>query len=266
MVFPPPGTETHQTRFFRFLVPPGWRLADEGQFAIALVAPDSCAVTVLTGNAGLPPWTHPLQFLGERLAQGGATAIQLGPPRPAPPIAGFAQAIECDYVYLIGSVPCQGLASVSISPGPILTMAACWAASTSQQWPAYAPWLPSVARSVVVIDGAAFGLRAVVQQDRADTVAFGEAVRQQLEHVQVQWDGVTRDRWASQDHQHAAFRDNLAASRVYTNPYGYPEATLSSQYAYYWIDRLGRIVGTNDPSHDPNVGAPGDWTRMTPIR
>jgi hypothetical protein len=37
---------------------------------------------------------------------------------------------------------------------------------------------------------------------------------------------------------------------------------LPTTHTYYWTDRQGRMVGTNDPSADPNVGSTGEWRRM----
>jgi len=56
-------------RFFQFALPDGWRVQEDGQFAVVLVAPDSCALTVMTGNAGLPVSMQPGQFVWERLSQ-----------------------------------------------------------------------------------------------------------------------------------------------------------------------------------------------------
>ena len=41
------------TRFFTYALPQGWRVGEDGQFALSLMAPDSRALTVLVGNAGV---------------------------------------------------------------------------------------------------------------------------------------------------------------------------------------------------------------------
>ena len=56
---------------------------------------------------------------------------------------------------------------------------------------------------------------------------------------------------------------NLGAIQTYVNPYnaGSP-LELPTTYQYFWIDRQGNILGTNDPSANPNSGSTGDWKQM----
>ena len=257
--------EHRQNPWFRYAVPAGWRVADEGAFAVALVAPDERAITVMTGNAGLPPGYPPLQFLFERLAQTGAQHLFLGPPRPGRPLPGFAMAVEVDFTYGVGGVPCQGVARCHIAPSyDMVTMVAIWAASEVRQWAGYASWLPEVASDVAITSGAAFGARGVAQQALASSIALGAQAQANREHAQAQWAEVTRQRGSSVEHAHEAFRDNLGNAQTWTNPYGYPDIELPNAHGHYWIDRQGHIVGTDDPSDDPNRRLPGEWSPMKP--
>jgi hypothetical protein len=54
-------------RFFSYALPEGWRVGEEGQYALSLVAPDNQALTVMVGNAGLPPNYPPDRFVQEKL-------------------------------------------------------------------------------------------------------------------------------------------------------------------------------------------------------
>ena len=42
------------SQYFSYAMPPGWRVGEDGQFALTLLAPDSKALTVMVGNAGFP--------------------------------------------------------------------------------------------------------------------------------------------------------------------------------------------------------------------
>ncbi|WP_315824014.1 hypothetical protein [Paraflavitalea speifideaquila] len=42
-------------QYFSYALPPGWRVGEDGQFALTLVSPDNKAFTVMVGNAGLMP-------------------------------------------------------------------------------------------------------------------------------------------------------------------------------------------------------------------
>ena len=33
-------------------------------------------------------------------------------------------------------------------------------------------------------------------------------------------------------------------------------------HKYYWTDRQGRVVGTDDPSANPNMGSTSEWRKM----
>src|SRR5690242_11063157 len=54
-------------RFFSYAMPQGWRVGEEGQFAVSLAAPDSQAFTFMVGNAGLPPSYPPDRFVWEKM-------------------------------------------------------------------------------------------------------------------------------------------------------------------------------------------------------
>lgn len=76
-------------RFFSFALPPGWRVGEDGQFALTLVAPDDKALTVMVGNAGMP-LNHPAaRFAYDKLSAMQPQNLQLSEPRQARPAAGF---------------------------------------------------------------------------------------------------------------------------------------------------------------------------------
>lgn len=79
-----PGIEEWQGQFFRYLLPRGWRVAEDGNFGVVLVAPDNAALTIMVGNAGLPLGYPPGQYLYERLAPSFPTWPSANPARPNP--------------------------------------------------------------------------------------------------------------------------------------------------------------------------------------
>ena len=51
--------------------------------------------------------------------------------------------------------------------------------------------------------------------------------------------------------------------QTFANPYATGRSVeLPMTHKYYWVDRQGRMKGTDDPGADPNVGSTGDWRRM----
>jgi hypothetical protein len=80
---------------------------------------------------------------------------------------------------------------------------------------------------------------------------------------QRNWQQVTDQRNASQDRNNEQFREDLGAVQTYINPYDTRlPLELTTQYQYFWVNRQGGIVGTNDPIANPNVGSTAEWKRM----
>lgn len=253
-----------QGRHFSFALPPEWRVGEDGQFALTLHSPDNKALTVMVGNAGLPPNYPPGQFAYERLSAMQPQGLRLGEPRQARPAAGFAHAVEFDVSYRVQGASYQGVAKVSLAPAyDSATMAMTAALSVSDQWSGYSSWLPQVADQIAATDGAAFGMRGLMQQNLRNSVAYGEAARQYRAWSQDNWRQVTDERERSQDRRNLATRENLGGIQTFTNPYETNRPVeLPMTSKYYWTDRDGRIVGTDDPGADPNTGSTGDWRRM----
>lgn len=259
----PMRMEVQNGRFFRFAMPAGWRVMEEGQFAVVLVAPDNAALTVMTGNAGLPANTSPEQFLLDKLRLLQVQHVRTGPMSLARPMAGCTTAWQVDYTYSVNGIACNGVAKVSVAPAyDTCSMVVTLAASQSEQWSSYAAWLPAAAEQVAALNGAAFGARGVMQQNLANSIDLGERARQNREWSAATWAEVNRGRAESQDRNQEQFREALGNVQSYTNPYSSAKVELPTTFSHYWVDRQGRIVGTNDPSEDPNHGSTEEWSRM----
>jgi hypothetical protein len=261
---PPAELRIGQGQFFSYALPAGWRVGEDGQFALTLIAPDNQALTVMVGNSGLMPGYPPAQFVYEKLMSLGPQNLQLSQPRRGQPVTGFQEAYTFEVSYYAQGQPCRGVATCHVAPyyGGC-TMAMTAALSTEQQWPGYATWLPLVATQVSATNGGAFGMRGVMAQNLQNSTAYAEAARQYRDWSQRNWQQVTDERNASVDRRNFEFRENLGAVQTYTNPYdSRVPLELTTQYQYYWVDRQGRILGTNDPGANPNVGDTGDWVQM----
>ena len=252
------------TPYFDYALPQGWRVGESGQFALTLIAPDNKALTVMVGNAGLPINYPPAQFAYQKLAALQPQGLQLSAPRPARPIAGFAQAYEFQVMYSIAGVPCRGIATVHVAPAyDSAVMAMTAALSEVRQWEGYSTWLPLAAAQVSARNGAAFGMRGIMAQNLRNSTAYAEAARQYRDWSQRNWQGVTDQRNASQDRNNAQFRETLGGVQTYANPYDARKPVeLPGTYKYFWVNEQGTIVGTNDPGVDPNAGSSRDWRRM----
>lgn len=252
-------------QFFNYALPQGWRVGEDGQFALTLIAPDSKALTIMVGNAGMPLNYPPAQYVHERLMSIRPQGLQLSAPRQAKPIAGFAQAWEFQVTYSVGGVPCRGVATLHLAPAyDSAVMAMTAALSETKQWQGYSSWLPLVAAQVAAKNGAAFGMRGVMQQNLQNSTAYAQAAKEYRDWSQKNWQGVTDQRNSSNDRNNAQFRETLGNVQTWVNPNDTrAPVELPNNWKYFWVNEQGTIVGTNDPSINPNSGSTNDWRKMT---
>jgi hypothetical protein len=256
-------------KYFSYALPQNWHVGEDGQYALTLVAPDSRAFTLMVGNAGMPP-DYPLdRFVSEKMLAIQPQNLQIGPGTQVAPAAGFQYAFQFDLTYTSQSgFPSRGVVKCSVASAydtEIIVMTGAF--SIESQWAGYAAWLPLTAQQISAIDGAAFGRRGVMAQNLRLSKEYGEATRAYREWSQHNWQQVTDQRGASQDRNNNDVREILGASKAYSNPYDSSvPVDLPLTYQYYWVNRQGTYVGTNDPSVNPNDGSTGDWKQMSLIK
>lgn len=260
----PAALQIGRGQFFSYALPPGWRVGEDGQFALSLVAPDNQAYTVMVGNAGLMPDYPPASFVYEKMMAMRPHNLRMGEPRQATAVHGFQYAYAFDISYELNGSSYQGEAVCHVAPyygGSTMAMTAAIAAGN--QWNSYASWLPAVSKQIAATNGAAFGMRGMMQQNLQNSMAFAAAAKSYREWSVQKQQELTDYRNAVTDKQQEQFRDNLGAVQRYNNPYSNgTEVQLTTQYQYYWMNRDGSIVGTNDPGENPNTGSTGDWQKM----
>lgn len=265
MVSPPhQGFELRQGVCFRYALPTGWTVAEDGPFAVVLVDPQRRAVAAIVGNAGLPPWHPPHEYVYARLMGLGPEALQLGPPRPAAPLGGFASAWEFDLSYAVQGVPCLGVARCHAAPAyDSALMAVTWAASDAPRWAMHAAWLPAVSMQFVATHPGAFGAQGIMAQNLQNAAAFGQQLQAQRDASHAMWSEVARQRDASQERNHDAFRQALDGVERYDNPFTGQPIDLSSNNQSYWVHPVtGQVVGGADAGFDPRTPQDASWQRM----
>ena len=101
-------------------------------------------------------------------------------------------------------------------------------------------------------------------QNLQNSTAYAEAARNYREWSQRNWKQVTDDRNESEDRKNAGVREILGSVQPYANPFGdNRKVEMPLTYKYYWMDRQGNAVGTDDPSANPNQGSTTEWRQMT---
>lgn len=266
--FPPIAPAIRQGMCFRYTVPAGWQVLEDGPFAVALMAPDQLATTVLVGNSGLPIGMPPHQFLFDKLSQLSVQQLQFGPPRPARPVFGWPMAWEFDATYGIRGIPCCGIARCSVAPAyDSCSMVMTWAASERNQWAGYRSWLPEIAAQVEITSPAAFGAAGIARQNLQNSMAVGEHARRNREWSERQWAQVAQQRDDAQARNAFEFRQALDGVQRYENPYDHRPVDLPTSSAVYWVNlNTGQILGSPDPGFDPRTAQDAHWQPMTPSR
>lgn len=258
-----PRIEVRQGQFFQYALPQGWRVAEDGNFAVVLVAPDNAALTIMVGNAGLPVGYNPGQYIYERLAPQFPNLV-LSQPRPAQPVMGMQGAWEFDFTYNLNGVPCRGIAKCSLASAyDSCTLVMTCAAAQEVQWADYAQWLPQVADQIVPTHSAAFGASGVMMQNLQNSITLGQQAQEYRQWSQQNWQAVTDYRNQVQDQNNFYFRENLGGVQTYVNPYDSQLLELSNQHSYHWVNRQGQVFSTNDPGENPNTGSSEEWMPMT---
>jgi hypothetical protein len=255
-------------QFFSYALPPGWKLGEDGQFALSIGAPDGKAFTVMVGNAGLPPGYPVDRYVYEKLMALQPQNLRISQGRKATPVSGFTQAYAFDVEYNARGMANRGIAKVHIATSydaAVLAMTA--AVSEAGQWKDYASWLPAVSEQIAALNGGAFGARGIMAQNLANSKAYGEAAQQYREWSQRTQQQVTDARNASQDKNNFAFRENIGGIQTYTNPYDTRvPVELPTTYKYYWADSNGNYLGSDDPGANPNVGSTTEWKQLPKLQ
>jgi len=253
-----------QGNYFSYALPPDWKVGEDGQFALTLVSPDHKAFTVMVGNAGVMQGYPAQRFIYEKLMALQPNGLSVSDPVRANPVKGFQEAYQFQVSYSLPSGNYRGEAVCHVSNyygGCVMAMTA--AMSDDTQWSSYASWLPQVSRQIAASNGAAFGMRGIMQQNLQNSIAFGEAAKAYRSWSSQKWQEVTDERNKSVDRQNYQFRENLGAINTYSNPYNTnAPLELSTQYQYYWVDQQGRVLGSNDPSANPNQGSTSEWKQL----
>jgi len=104
-----------------------------------------------------------------------------------------------------------------------------------------------------------------LQQQMADTVAFGQLLAQYRAESQALQAQVTAEREASQDHQAEVFRQTLVGVQSYTDPVNQTLVELPIDYNHYWVNEQGEYLAVEQPGFDPNTLNDGTWQPLTPV-
>jgi hypothetical protein len=252
---------------FSYLLPHGWRVGEEGPFALVLLGAD--AGIVVFGQSGLMEPLAPEQFAYQAMAgvMRLAPDVRLTNPRPCQPRPGYTHAAVMDCTYTLslpaGPVRMRGVVVSHVAVGyghcsGTLTLAA----ADERQWPQYQNWLPQVASAAVNTGPNAYGNRTMAGVMGGIAEQDHDAYRRYQEHSTRTWQGVVDARTASADWRQGQMGQVLTGQEWHADPYGGPAVRRSTTPAVIWRSYDGREVASDDPSFDPRTASDCDWRRV----
>jgi hypothetical protein len=103
-----------------------------------------------------------------------------------------------------------------------------------------------------------------IQQQMADTVAFGQMLAQNRAEIAALQAQVTAERQASEDRIALLRGEILAGVTSYSDPVNGGYVQLPNGYNQYWVNQKGEYLSSGQPGFDPNTLNDGNWQLLQP--
>jgi hypothetical protein len=248
---------------FRYALPAGWQVGEEGSGALVLNAPDGSASVVVIGISGLMQHLSPEQFAAYAFNQMRFSNVQAYRSQPAQPASGCAAASVIEVSFVYNGKPWHALVLSNVAHGYAQCNGALTIAMAQEQvWDAHKNWLPQVAAQAVNTGPNAYGSTQVAVVNQHGAQQLGQQLQDQRNwsanlQAQVQAD---HDRsWRNQSYYMGQM---LTGNGWYQNPYGGSPTYQSTYPAVRWSNPNGSVVTSANPTYDPRTPTDQDWRRM----
>ncbi len=104
--------------------------------------------------------------------------------------------------------------------------------------------------------------RQGLQQQMADTAAFGRKLQDYTAHIQKLGQQMYEERMKSFDRIAESQREYLGGVETYTDPFQRQGFYVPAGYKEYWVNQNGEIILSEQVGYNPNVGDVNDWRKM----
>jgi len=98
-----------------------------------------------------------------------------------------------------------------------------------------------------------------LQQQMADTQAFGQLLAQSQSEIAALQAQVTQERQASEDHTAEVRGETLAGVTTFSDPVNGDLVQLPDGFNEYWVNQNGEYLSSGQPGFDPNTLNDGAW-------
>jgi hypothetical protein len=239
---------------FNHVLPAGWSVVEEGQYALLLRSRDASAGIFNFGLSGL---LHPMDpqalaydIITNRLRlTSDLRVLDRTPIRPLPP---YTSAAILDVSYSLGAERLRGVVFSNVAnvynrtDGMITLIAA-----KQRVWPAYVDWLPPLAMLVINTGPDPYGRHSTSQAILKDTQRLNQLASQYRDWSWRTWNDLEQFRAGIQARQQQELGPTLTGQQWYNNPYGGPPVRQSTAPAVIWINRNGDLLPSDNPTFDP---------------
>ena len=103
-----------------------------------------------------------------------------------------------------------------------------------------------------------------IQQQMADTAAFGQLLAQHRAESQALQEQVVQERQASQDRIADLRGEALQGIQTLVNPIDNTLIQLPQGYNQYWVNSQGQFVVSDQSGFDPNAFGGSGWQLLQP--
>jgi hypothetical protein len=104
--------------------------------------------------------------------------------------------------------------------------------------------------------------RQGLQQQMADTAAFGRKLQDYTAHIRQLGQQMHEERMKSFDRIAESQREYLGGVETYNDPYQRQAVYMPAGYKEYWVNQKGEVVLSEQAGYNPNVGDVNDWRKM----
>jgi hypothetical protein len=253
---------------FTYMLPPGWFVAEEGKYSLALRSQDFRAGINIFGQSGMmysvPPDQYAYQVMTSIM---GLTNVQFGQVHPIQPMPGCTEAVKIEVLYPVmmqnGSFTAKGIVVSNVATGynqcdAVMTLVATDVAL----WIQYQSWLPQVGLAACNTGPDPYGRSSMHSVINGIAIQDHKAYTAYAQWSNSLWQQVVSDQNALTTNQQDTMGSILTGQEWVEDPYAGTPRRQATAPAVIWISRDGRQIASHDPSYDPRTPSDSDWRKI----
>lgn len=254
---------------YNHVLPAGWTVGEEGQYALVLRSPDQSAMIINFGLSGLFQPMTPQQLAYDMMTNRMRLAndVRFGDSSPIRPLSPYANAAIIEVTFSLPTGRYRGfvisnVANVYQRTDGMITLVV----AREGLWSAYADWLPQLAMLAINTGPDPYGRHSLSIAIQNDLRRLNQLASEYRDWSRAIWNDVAQFRARVQERQRQELGPMLTGQQWYNNPYGGPHIRQSTAPAVIWVNPNGDILPSDSPTFDPRTPTDPNWQRLIPQR